>query len=134
LASYDSRTAALVLGLGAKEIDNILSRQRIPGVTAHAQGVDRRIGTDAILRLATARELRELLGCPWERALALAGQLEQTTEIRSPSGHVAIRLDQSGLRSTLSERLIEATELVVRPPRGRPRSKARRMPASGPPS
>jgi hypothetical protein len=132
VACYDSRTAALVLGLGAKEIDNILSRLAVPGVMAHTQGVDRRIGTDAILRLATAGELRELLDCPWGRALALAGQLEQTAEIRSPNGYVAIRLDQSGLRSAFSERLIEATELVVKPPRGRRHARARRIPASAP--
>lgn len=131
MASYSSRTAALVLGLGAKEIDNILSRHPASGVHANVQGVDRRIGTDAILRLATARELRELLGCTWDRALSLATELERAAEIRSPSGTLAITLDRSTLRSTMSERLIEATELVVRPARGRPRSRAGRIPATG---
>jgi hypothetical protein len=120
LPAYDSRTTALVLGIGAKELDNVLSRYRLPGVIAPSQGVGRRIGTDAIVRLAIGQELRAVLGCTWERGLAVADELERSNGLRSPGGFLSIALDSGDLRRALSRQLLEATEFVVRPRRGRP--------------
>jgi hypothetical protein len=122
MPAYDSRTVALVLGLGAKEIDNILSRHDVPGLPPSVQGFDRRIGTDAITQLAIARELHEMVGSPWARSLPLAAALDRTGEVESSSGMVRLIIDRPRLRASLSERLSEATELVVRHARGRPRS------------
>jgi len=117
---YSSKTAALVLGLSAKELDNLLSRLSVAGVGGGPQGRDRRIGSEALLRIAIARDLRSTFGCSWKRAIAAAAELQTQPEVRTGGGLVAMRLTASTFRERLQESLAEASEYVVPRRRGRP--------------
>jgi hypothetical protein len=117
--AYDTRTAAIVLGISSKELDNLLSRSAPPGVISGPQGSDRRISLDAIQHVAIGREIRGLAGCSWRRALELSAELGRSGEVTSTSGLLAIRVDARALREAIQSHLIEASEYVVRPRRGR---------------
>jgi len=117
---YSSKTAALALGLSAKDLDNLLSRLSVTGVVRGHQGRDRRIGGEALVRIAIARDLRTTFGCSWRRAIAAAEELQTQPDVRTAGGLVAIRLTASTFRERLQERLADASEYVIPRRRGRP--------------
>src|ERR1700681_4830637 len=75
--AYTIATAALALGTSVKWLDNVLSHNRVPGVTQERQGVSRRLTVEGLLVLALALLLIQDLGVPTPRAIALAEDLAQ---------------------------------------------------------
>jgi hypothetical protein len=125
---YDVVAAAEALGVPTKQVDNILSRNRLPGVEHKRRGVTRRIAPDAVVALRVALEIGDALGLPVPAALGVAHRIIESggTMRLSPFAHVTVDLD--ALRASTIERLDNAVETVGRRARGRP---SRRAPSRG---
>ena len=117
---YSSRTVALALGLEPKELDNLLSRCLVRGVSGGTPGRNRRIAGDAIGVIAIAAELRRAFQSPWHRALEIAEMLNRSETVRLADGVLTLSASLSRYRERLNERLDEVAEYVVTPSRGRP--------------
>jgi hypothetical protein len=126
--AYTIATAALALGTSVKWLDNVLSHNRVPGVTQERQGISRRLTVEGLLILALAVLLIQELGLPTSKAIALAEDLA-----RNDGRHVAqqglnLGLDLPAFRTRLLERLESAVEIAPVPKRGRPsRNKTGRL-------
>jgi hypothetical protein len=125
---YDVAAAAEALGVPAKQVDNILSRNSLPGVEHKRRGVTRRIAPDAVVTLRVALEIGDTLGLPVPAALEVARTILENggTMKLGHFGHVTVDID--ALRASTIARLDSAVETVGRRVRGRP---TRRTPADG---
>jgi hypothetical protein len=127
MAAYSIATAALALGVDRKRLENILSRQDVPGTRRGRQGQARRLSREATVNLAAMIQLEDIFSIP---APAAADLIRTARELsRSPSGSVQILrgsvgliIDFAALESTLLAQLSEALEMAPRPRRGRPPS------------
>lgn len=120
MPAYSSRAVAVALGIKPKELDNLLSRASIRGVSRGTRGRSRRISGDSVLLIAIAAEVRRCLGSPWHQALGLADAVARHRSVQLMSGPLTLSLDLDGLLEDLTRRLDEAAEYVVTPPRGHP--------------
>jgi hypothetical protein len=119
--AYSSRTVALALGVKPKELDNLLSRSAVRGVSGGISGRNRRITGDAISVIAIAAELRRAFGSPWHQALETAEMLALSETVQLANGLLTLSVSLSRYRERLNQRLDEVAEYVVTPSRGRPR-------------
>jgi hypothetical protein len=118
--AYTIDTAALTLETSVKWLDNVLSHNRVHGVTQKRQGVSRRLSVDGLLILGLAFLLIHDLGVPTTRAIALAEDLARNEgRHRTPHG-LNIDLDLGSFQTRLLERLENAVEVAPAPRRGRP--------------
>ena len=115
-------TAAFVLGIPKKDLDNILSRHAVRGFERGTRGLARRISPASIEQVAVAIDLTRDFSIPIPTALELADQTLMSREgiITSPDGHLAIHADLDRIRRELHLRLSDAIEHVIPPRRGRP--------------
>lgn len=122
MRAVTSGTAAFVLGISKKDLDNILSRHAVRGFERGTRGIARRISLTSIEQVAVAIDLAHDFSIPITLALTLAEQTLASREgvVISPSGHLAIHADLDRIRRELHERLSEAIEHVIPPRRGRP--------------
>jgi len=126
---YNSATVATALHVPAKWLDNLLSHNKIDGVSGGRQGVRRRLSGDAVRVVAIVKELTEEAGLPIPAAvrlaaLALAGDpsdpyLQKRTLSLSPS--VTLEIDLAALDREIHAGLVHAVEVTPHPLRGRPR-------------
>lgn len=120
---YNSATTAAALGVSHKWLDNLLSHNKIAGVSSERQGVARRLSLSAIELVAIVNELSSSLGAPSASALKIARQMMQKPGFSyrvSPS--IALTLDPLVLNRDLAERLAHAVEITPHRSRGRPRA------------
>jgi hypothetical protein len=121
--TYNARITALITGVQAKWLDNLLSRHNLPGVARDRQGIERRISDEGILAVELCRILNLELGVSLAQAAQIATLcLRTATEEMSyttPSG-MTLSLPVGATRARLRERTMEAVEMVGATPRGRP--------------
>ena len=118
---YDLVAVAQALGLDIKRLDNILSRNDLPGVDRRARGVSRRISSDAAVTLHLACNLATAMEIPVGAALRISQMLQRSDGQPVAIGSFAsLRADVLTLRATTVARLDTAVELVGRRRRGRP--------------
>lgn len=121
MRAYTVAATAIALRVDQKWLDNLLSHHHVPGVPRGRQGVQRRIGPDALLRIGVTLRLARDLGIPIARALALA---TETCDGRRgeahPAPHVALRIDLLALERELTDRLVDAAHMLAPIRRGRP--------------
>lgn len=135
MRAVTTATAAVVLGIERKSLDNILTRIASDAVPTGRQGVERRIPIGLLEELAIATELNRATGTPIKEAFALARTLtgrDAQPHHLAPDDHafvgsaplgsyLQLGADLRKLREDLTERVEEAIEAVVRKPRGRRR-------------
>ena len=119
MRAVTTATAAAVLGVSPKALDNILRRIDHDALPPGKQGRERRIPVPTLVDLLLTVALADRLAMPAKVAFAvarslLAGEVEVGT-------FVQLRLDRARLWDEVDSRLESAIESVARPPRGRPR-------------
>jgi hypothetical protein len=120
LRAVTTATAAAVLGIEKKALDNLILRLGHGFLPGGRQGVERRIPVTVLTDLFLVLELTEALQIPAYRALELAQQPGQQPDAGSDFLSLEVRRDRAVRELEL--RLSHAIESVVRPKRGRPRS------------
>jgi hypothetical protein len=118
--AYTIATAALALETSVKWLDNVLSHNRVPGVSQDRQGVSRRLTVEGLLVLALAVLLIQELGVPTPKAIALAENLAKNEGRHLANQGLNLELDLVSFRGRLLERLENAVEVAPAPRRGRP--------------
>lgn len=113
-------TAAAVLGIERKALDNLILRLGNGFLSGGRQGVERRIPVTVLADLFLVLELTEALQVPARRALELAQQRGAQPDSGSDFLSLEVRRDRAVREIEL--RLSHAIESVVRPRRGRPRT------------
>jgi len=144
LRAVTTATAAAVLSLDRKKLDNLLSRIGTDGLSAGRQGVERRIPVAMLEDIALTAELADGLSVPARAAYAIARQLLGRESRGQSRGAFESAIDNStdnvafigsmhlgpfvhlgvnllAFRAELHARLELAIESQVRPRRGRPR-------------
>ena len=118
--AYTVAAAALALGTSVKWLDNVLSHNRVRGVSQERQGVARRLTVEALLVLSIAVLLIQEFGMPTPRAIALAENLALNEgRYTAPQG-LNLALDLTSYRVLLLQKLETAVEIAPVPRRGRP--------------
>ena len=118
--AYTIATAALALGTPIKWLDNVLSHNRVTGVTQERQGVSRRLTVEGLIVLALAVLLIQELGLPTSKAIALADALAKNEGRYGVPQGLNLALDLRSFRAELLGRLENAVEIAPIPTRGRP--------------
>lgn len=119
---YTSATTAAALELPPKWLDNLLSHNKIDGVSSECQGVARRLSLAAVETVAVVRELSTGLSIPVAVAIRIADRLlREPGRIYPASGIVRLSIDVEALRRDVAMRLAHAVEIAPHRPRGRPR-------------
>jgi len=116
---YDVAAAAEALGVPAKQIDNILSRNTLPGVEHKRRGVSRRIAPEAVVTLAVTLELGDALGLTVPCALGVAKALREHGGVLDLGSFARISVDLDALHASTIARLDAAVEAIGRRARGR---------------
>ncbi|HEX6053431.1 MAG TPA: hypothetical protein VFZ21_29385 [Gemmatimonadaceae bacterium] len=116
---YDVAAAAEALGVSAKQVDNILSRNSLPGVEHKRRGVSRRITPEAVVTLSIILELGDALGLPVPSAFGVAQALREHGGVLELGPFARISVDFDALHTSTVARLDAAVEAVGRRPRGR---------------
>ena len=118
---YDLSAVAHATDFDAKQLDNLLSRNALPGVEKKRRGVARRLTPDVAVAIRLAKELSEALGVPPGSLLAVASRIQRDGRDEIEMGSFAtLRVDLSLLRACTLARLDNAVEVVGRRRRGRP--------------
>jgi len=127
---YNTATVAAAIGASPKWLDNLLSHNKIDGVTGGRQGIQRRLSADAVRIVTLTKELIDHAALSAPAAVGIAATIVGGT---SPDGRPAsmnrlrlspsiwLELDVSALEREISAGLAHAIEVTPRPPRGRPR-------------
>ena len=124
---YDVAAVAEAVGMDAKRLDNILSRNELNGVERWARGVSRRLSVEAAVTICIASDIASALGMPIGHAIRISEAVQQDTDHVVRVGEFAtLQADVAKVRTTTIARLDSAVELVGRRRRGRP-PKARRV-------
>ncbi|MEK0430282.1 MAG: hypothetical protein RL139_86 [Gemmatimonadota bacterium] len=118
MRAVTSATAATVLGIRPKQLDNVLARIGAGAFPVGRQGRDRRLPIQRLPELALTLELVTRLGVPVRKAHRVAAAILQGDLDAGPVLQLAV--DLAHLRRRIDERLALAIESVVRLPRGRP--------------
>ena len=118
MRAVTTATAAAVLGIERKALDNILSRLGEDVIPKGRQGVERRIPVALLGELLLTAEIAHRLGGSVREAYALAQQL--TRGESTLGSFVRVSADTTSVRTEIDHRLEVAIESVVRRPRGRP--------------
>ncbi len=124
MRAVTTATAAVAIGLQKKALDNLLGRLELPEAVSGRQGVARRIPVTLLPDLLLTAELSDQLGIPIRAAFALARRLTAGTIEAGP--FLRIHADTVSIQGEVDRQLEVAIETVVRKPRGRPRSPAKR--------
>lgn len=124
MRAVTTATAAAAIGLQKKALDNLLGRLQLPEAVSGRQGVDRRIPVSILPELLLTAELSDQLGIPIRVAFALARKLASGTVEAGP--FLRVHADTESIQGEVDRQLEVAIETVVRRPRGRPRSQAKR--------
>jgi hypothetical protein len=112
-------TAAAVLGLSTKALDNILARSPSYEAFRGSQGKSRRIDEQTLEELAVAADLARAFGVSLQSMLPTA-RLVCSTAGAIGAGSVELRVDLGRIRERLATAVEHAIEQVPTPRRGRP--------------
>lgn len=130
MRGYSVATAALALGIEHKWLDNLLSQNKVQGVSQSRQGVQRRLAPGALYVIATIHRLNRGLQIPVSRAIELAHDLWRVPGDELSGNPAVIQLDgvslavdREELRRLVDEAVAGALEIAPRTRRGRPRRK-----------
>jgi len=128
MRGYSVGTAALALTLDQKWLDNLLSQNRVEGVTQTRQGIQRKIAPSALYLIATVRGLNRDLQIPVGTALRIAHELWRIPQSSDPGDAailqvegITVQVARADVRARVDAALAEAVEMAPRPRRGRPR-------------
>ena len=126
LPVYDLAAVAHALDIDLKQLDNLLSRNALPGIEKRRRGIARRLTPDIAVVIRLARDLSESLGVSVGTLLAIAYSIERgaTNEVRLGE-HVTLCVDRDALRMSTSARLDAAVEVIGTRRRGRPPTRER---------
>ena len=118
---YDIAALVEALQIDQRQLDNLLSRNVIPGVDRRRRGVTRRVTPEAAATIRLAWDLVTHLRVPSSYALELAATIAHDAEGEIAVGRFgALRFDVAGLRGSTLDRLDSAVEAVGTRRRGRP--------------
>ncbi len=123
---YDLAAVAHALDFDLKQLDNLLSRNALPGVERRRRGIARRLTPDVAVVICLARELSEALGVSVGTLLSVANSIERaaTDEVRLGQ-YLTLQIDRAALRMSTLARLDAAVEVIGTRRRGRPRVRER---------
>lgn len=120
---YDVAALAHALDLPPKQLDNLLSRNRFPGVVKNRRGLTRRFSREVAVIIKLASELGVAFDLPTGKLLMAAYRIERGSASHLSIGTFArLDVDIAALRASMAARLDEAVEVVGRRRRGRPPS------------
>jgi hypothetical protein len=126
LPVYDVSAVAEALDFDLKQLDNLLSRNRLPGLEKKRRGLARRLTVDTAVVIRLAIELAHAFDTPPGSLLQFARKLAQGDSSEMALGKfLTLQIDLTGLRASTIGRLDNAVETVGRRRRGRPPSRAR---------
>lgn len=122
--AYTVAVTALIVGVDAKWLDNLLSRHQLPGVNKRRQGVQRSITEIGLLAIESCRVLNLELGVSLSRAAAITmaaldAKEPEVLRVETESGLV-ITWSLVAARQRLRARIPDAVEQVPMLARGRP--------------
>lgn len=117
---YDISAAAEALDVPVKHLDNMLSRNVVPGVERKRRGIARRITSDGALAIRLALELVRELHIPASVALGLSRRLLDGGGASRVGNFATLSVNLDELRVSTLARLNAAVETVGRRRRGRP--------------
>jgi hypothetical protein len=121
MRAYTVATTAVTLKVPVKWVDNVLSHNRVPGVSRNRQGVSRKLTYRAILTLEVALKIARTFSSTLPRSLELAALLLANRESPVNIGDgLSLAIDYRELESDLASRLDHAVEVTPLPRRGRP--------------
>lgn len=123
MRAYTVAAVAVALKMPVKWVDNVLSHNKVRGVSQARQGVARRLTPQAVTILEIALQLIRAASVPVSRALAVAHEVAEMGGSAAPvylSNSVTIVVDVMAITRETSDRLAQAVEIAPRPPRGRP--------------
>lgn len=134
MRAVTTATAATVLGIERRSLDNLLLQLGPLALPPGRQGLERRIPVSLLDTLALTTALVDRTGMRIRDAFGLASGLISPLAHPAP-GTTAITIgpflrleaDVQSLKQEIAERLELAIETVVRRPRGRPRRPPRRV-------
>ena len=123
---YDLTAVAHALDVDLKQLDNLLSRNALPGVEKRRRGIARRLTPEVAVVIRLARELSESLGVSVGALLPVANAIERgaTNEVRVGE-FATLHVDRDALRTSTLARLDAAVEVIGTRRRGRPPGQAR---------
>lgn len=121
MRAVTSDTAAAVLGVSRRQLDNALSRIGSAAIDIGRQGVSRRIPINRLPVLFVALELTARTGLPVRRSYQVAAALVAREFVPGP--YLRLEVDLDRIRRIIDERLAVAIETTVTPVRGRPRGR-----------
>jgi hypothetical protein len=126
LPVYDLAAVAHALDVEVKQLDNLLSRNALPGVERKRRGIARRLTPEIAVVIRLAKELSEALGVSVGSLLSIADTIERgaTDEIRLGE-FGTLHIDRSALRMSMLSRLDAAVEVIGTRRRGRPPGRGR---------
>jgi hypothetical protein len=126
LPVYDLTAVAHALDIDLKQLDNLLSRNALPGVEKRHRGIARRLTPEVAVVIRLARELSESLGVSVGALLPVANAIERgaTNEVRLGE-FATLHIDRDALRTSTSARLDAAVEVIGIRRRGRPPGRPR---------
>ena len=118
---YDLAAVAHALDLDLKQLDNLLSRNPLPGVERKRRGIARRLTPEVAVVIRLAKELSEALGVSVGSLLSVAYAIERgmTDEVRLAE-FLTLHVDRNAVRTSTLARLDTAVEVVGTRRRGRP--------------
>jgi hypothetical protein len=121
MRAYTVATTAVTLKVPVKCVDNVLSHNRVPGVSRNRQGVSRKLTYRAILTLEVALKIARTFSSTLPRSLELAALLlaDRESPVNIGDG-LSLAIDYRELESDLASRLDHAVEVTPLPRRGRP--------------
>lgn len=124
MRAVTTATAAAAIGMQKKALDNLLGRLDLSEAASGRQGVERRIPVSLLPDLLLTVELSDQLGIPIRVAFGLARRLAVGAVEAGP--FLRVQADAESIREEVDRQLEVAIETVVRKPRGRPRTPAKR--------
>lgn len=118
---YDLAAVAHAVDLDPKQLDNLLSRNVLPGVEKKKRGLARRLTPDVVVVIRLAKEIADALQLSIGSLFGVAQHIARDDRREVNLGiFLTLRIDLPALRSTTLARLDEAVEAVGRRQRGRP--------------
>ncbi len=123
---YDLAAVAHALDLDLKQLDNLLSRNAVPGVERKRRGLARRLTPEVAVVIRIAKELSEALGVSVGSLLSVAYAIERgaTDEVRLAE-FLTLHVDRNAFRTSTLARLDTAVEVIGTRRRGRPPGQGR---------
>ena len=123
---YDVSAVAHAVDLELKQLDNLLSRNMLPGIEKGRRGLARRLTPELAVVVRLAKELSEAFGISAGSVLPVAYRIEQEESDELKLGaFLTLRVDRAAIRASTYARLDNAVEIVGRRRRGRPARKPR---------